>query len=443
MLKKGCIVLLLAVLVLIFTGCNMSTTVNTDENGKGTVSYKINLKKGAFEGTNYIVAKDIDEFASTLKSRFDPSLNLIVTVDKTSSNEENYIIISYSYNNIEEYDKFVDDVLKKFNSLIGGINIYEMYGYDKEDDGKDYTVELESLNEYMIDKDIQIDTNHRNCRKFVKIIKEYIQEAKISCGVRQTKGSNKEYAKIIEDENGKKLCVNYMALNCIDMYTKKIVEKYKSDFFKTDYIDQNEAELTSYGNKEVLKRTFEAFDLATKIKNSIDNKNGGASEQYSMNEFTPVMTVKLFDENNIKEFKNIYVEQRKLYEEERIENMNNLKLSLDEMEDMYSDREKTYEIIYGNNKVSFSDDEIFDLCNEDGFICVNNKVSNSKEEISSEETLENKESNSINNPVIINELDKTPLTGDIVRLNIIVMVAIFSLIFIFVIFFVEKKKKRM
>lgn len=465
MLKKGYIVLLLVILTVLFSGCSPVTTMTTDVEGKGNVVYKMNIKKNAIEENDYIVAKDIYEFAAMLNSKFDESLQLQVTADKTSS-EEDYIVISYSYNSIEEYNNMIIELFKKYGQLISG---YGAYGYNNTDDSNDYSLELEALNEYMTSHGITMDNNHRNSRKFVKIINEYIVDANAACGIFRNeemknidKNTKKEYVKITEDENGRYLSVNYLALNSIEMYTNRVIDKYKGEFFKMDCLEQNKKDLTAYGNKEVLKRTLESIDLANKVKSAIDEKNGCVSNQYSMNDFTPVMTVKLFNETEIELFKDNYVAQREKYEEEMLSNMDNLQVTVDLIEEMYEKREKSYEIVFGSNKITCTNENLFDLYNDESYICI---PSNSNEEIiicnetssdsnsivdtATNNSLSTENSTALDTSSVKKDnnksglLDNTPFTGDTSIIGVILLIALSSLIVIIIAFYIENKRNKM
>ena len=65
-----------------------------------------------------IVSKNIDEFAALLESKMAESLEFKVSVDKTSSNEYDYLIFTTSYNSIEDYNKKVKEALSQYNQLL-------------------------------------------------------------------------------------------------------------------------------------------------------------------------------------------------------------------------------------------------------------------------------------------------------------------------------------
>ena len=169
-------IILVMLLGILITGCSPVTTIKMDEQGKGTLTYKMDIKKNAIEETGYTVSKNIDEFAALLESKMAESLEFKVSVDKTSSNEYDYLIFTTSYNSIEDYNKKVKEALSQYNQLLYYQNpMEEMFGYSSDMYAKDYTCELEALKEYMSDKGITVDIDNRNCRKFVKIIREYEQ----------------------------------------------------------------------------------------------------------------------------------------------------------------------------------------------------------------------------------------------------------------------------
>ena len=206
----------------------------------------------------------------------------------------------------------------------------------------------------------------------------------------------RKYVQIVEDENGKTLNIDFMALNAMEMYIKKVFESKKTEIFNVEYVEENSKVVTKNGNIEVLKRTFETFDLASKIKNAIDTKNGTSATTYSMNEITPVMAVQIFDEATSKAFTEIYSKEYKKHEDEKENSENNYDVSFDDLENMYYERESQYEITYGGNTVNFTGDNIFESYNEDDYIAVNSKASNLKD----------------SNNQYYKDLDNAPFTAD-------------------------------
>lgn len=485
-MKKGYMIILVMLLGILITGCSPVTTIKMDEQGKGTLTYKMDIKKNAIEETGYTVSKNIDEFAALLESKMAESLEFKVSVDKTSSNEYDYLIFTTSYNSIEDYNKKVKEALRQYNQLLYYQNpMEEMFGYSSDMYAKDYTCELEALKEYMSDKGITVDIDNRNCRKFVKIIREYEQtddlydydpsednedDKKLST---KNETEERKYVRIVEDENGKTLNIDFMALNAIEMYIRKFVEVKNSELFNVSYVEENTQNVTKKGNKEILKRTFEKFDLATKVKKAIDAKNGAKTDVYSMNDFTPVMTVTLFDDETAEKFTEIYNKEYIKYETEKQNSENNSNITFDDMINMYDERISNYEVTFGDNTLQFDGDHTFELYNADNYIEVGSKA-NSRCSISTSggiDETENVDELNVSNEVSSNNnkgskgaekkynntekiekdsknkisqlLDDTPFTGDSVNIFVVGAIALIALAVVLGSIYIYKKKSRL
>lgn len=485
-MKKGYMIILVMLLGILITGCSPVTTIKMDEQGKGTLTYKMDIKKNAIEETGYTVSKNIDEFAALLESKMAESLEFKVSVDKTSSNEYDYLIFTTSYNSIEDYNKKVKEALSQYNQLLYYQNpMEEMFGYSSDMYAKDYTCELEALKEYMSDKGITVDIDNRNCRKFVKIIREYEQtddlydydpsednedDKKLST---KNETEERKYVRIVEDENGKTLNIDFMALNAIEMYIRKFVEVKNSELFNVSYVEENTQNVTKKGNKEILKRTFEKFDLATKVKKAIDAKNGAKTDVYSMNDFTPVMTVTLFDDETAEKFTEIYNKEYIKYETEKNNSGNNFDITFDDMIEMYDERVSNYEVIFGDNTLRFDGEHTFGLYNADNYIEVSSKTDsrrgvstsggiyetenveelNVRDEVSSNNNKVSKGAEKKDNNTekiekdsknkISQLLDDTPFTGDRVNIFVVGAVALIAFAVVLGSIYIYKKKSRL
>lgn len=471
-MKKGYVIILVMLLGILITGCSPVTTIKMDEQGKGTLTYKMDIKKNAIEKDGYTVAKNIDEFAELLESKMAESLEFKVSVDKISSNEYDYLIFTTSYNSIEEYNSKVKEAISQYNQLLHEQDpMEEMFGYSDDMYAKDYSSELEALKEYMSDKGITVDVDNRNCRKFAKIIREYEQtdylydydpseenedDKKLST---KDEIEQRKYVRIVEGESGKTLNIDFMALNAIEMYIRKFVEVKNSELFNVSYIEENTQNVTMNGNKEVLKRAFEKFDLATKVKNIIDAKKGTKPDTYSMNDFTPVMTVTLFDDETAEKFTEIYNKEYIKYKTEKKNSGNSSDITFDDMIDMYDERKSQYEVTFGDNTITFDGDSTFELYNDDNYIevgsktnsrrgvstsgCIDNTVREDENKITEENTVQVNNKTSLvsskqkkndkvtsskkGKNIVSNLFDDTPVTGDSFDIILVVTVAIISL----------------
>lgn len=475
-MNKGYVVVLIMLLGIIITGCSPVTTVTMDENGKGTLSYKMDIKKNAIEETGFTVAKNIDEFAKLLESKMEKTLDIKVSVDKTSSNEVDYIIFTMTYNSIEEYNKKIGEVDDQIEQLWDPNSFEEGIMGSSFKMNDNYLLELEALQEYMTDNGITVDINNRNCRKFLKIIKEYLQvdydlvedseeEKKII-----TKDENEEnniHVKIIEDENGKKLFIDNKAYVGLEIYIERFLEFYSEEIFNVEYLNKNTQDITDTDNKEILKRTFVKFELATKVKEIIDAKKGKKSDEYTINDLTPVMAVKLFNDQVAQEFTELYSAEYVKYKNDKEKYVENVDFSYDDMMTMYYEKKTQYELVFGDNKLTFTDENLYDFLDDDNYIelsskldsrhggstrggiantedtdmitsnkdNVNNSIVNntdldenntaytSSKQKNNNETISGKEGNNI----ISDLFDDTPFTGDSFSMLLVSSVAIISL----------------
>ncbi len=432
-LKVFVLSILMVGVMAILSGCGESrTNVIMSEDGSGVVSYRIAVDKNSIEDTEFTNFNTIEELAAFIQSKIDPETNLKVTTDKISSDKEDYIVMSYEYKTIEEYNANVDTVLMKYNMLVVEEDTDAMFGYNPMENNKG-NCEMDALKEYLEENNIVVDTTNRNVRKLVKIIKPYMNIEEL-----EEYGEDISYEEIdnyeelrYETKDGEfvvipnveivksgddvNLKINALALQYLDMYAKRIIQKYSGEIFNAEYIQIYSNTVKGNEVKEILKQTFKNIDLASKIKTSLDNKFNNTVTEYNMNDFSPVLAVKLFDENYSNTFTKEYCKEYNEYQAQKEEKNSNSE-AIDLMTEIYKERDKAYEITFGANTVVLENDEIYEEKDETGRITVSNKgdINSNEKEVT-------------NNGKDIEGIDESPFTGDTMQITALIAICILAL----------------
>ncbi|MBE5935921.1 MAG: hypothetical protein E7262_09055 [Lachnospiraceae bacterium] len=392
---RGFMVVLLMVFICCFsTGCSNEVEITMDEQGKGVINYKVVLDKDAVETTAYTRFNTLDELADGLREKIEPETNLEVRADKTSSTEKDYLIISQSFDSVEDYEKNIENVISRYNMMVSSGDMEDMFGYTEQVDYSEYLVS--ALKEYLQENVIQVDENERNVRKFAKTMKQYMAMGYYDDFEERSKDDEFYNVKIEEENGNKKLKVNYMAMIYIFMYMRKLAETYSNDIFNNQNIADASLSINGEETKAILKQTFVGINLAGDIKAALDKKFNSNVTNYNMKDFSPVLTAKLFTDEYGEKFQKEYNKQSSIFEENKAKDA--IDIGVDIYEELYKERETLYKVTFGNNTVSVDRDGFFENM-EDGCLVVANK---------------NIKGNGLkeHNNVFSKDLDSTPFTGD-------------------------------
>jgi hypothetical protein len=340
--------------------------------------------------------------------------------------------MSYEYKSVEEYNANIDTVLMKYNMLVVEQDTDVMFGYNPMESNTS-ECEMNALKEYLEENGIAVDTSNRNVRKFVKIFKPYMnieeledygedicyEEVDNFDELRQDKKDGEfeviPNVEIVKSGDEVNLRIHTLALDYLDMYTKRVLQKYSEEIFNAEYIQVYSNTVKGNEVKEILKQTFKNIDLASNIKSSLDNKFNNTITEYNMNDFSPVLAVKLFDENYSNTFTSEYCKEYKAYQDQKEEKNSNSE-AIDLMTEIYKDRDNAYEITFGANTVVLENDEIYEKKDEYGRITVSNKgdINSNEKEVS-------------NSGKDIEGTDESPFTGDTMQITALIAICILAL----------------
>ena len=420
-ISKKVILCVIITIMCMLSGCSYNTDVKCDTTGKGVVTYRIAIDKNSVEETEYTNFNTLEEFAECLASKIDPETGLEVTTDRTSSDKEDYICVSFKYNTIDEYEENIDKVLSKYNLMVVENDFNSMIGYHAEKEN--YVYELQGLEEYLKENGIDIDIKNRNIRKFIKIVGNYINRyGEFYDHEFRNKDDDFYDVRIVEQDGSKVLRVNSIAMSYIGMYIRRVAEKYNTEFFNNSYIKTNAFAQNGLSAKEVFKMTLSNIDFATDIKKILDEE--GSVNGYSMNEFTPLMTVKLFTQEYARRFNEEYTMAYMQYEENNVQEE---KLELSIGEELYKDRDTFYNISFGDNEVVMTKDEFFDKIDSEGHVAIPEKSELDSDLKEHNETLQE-------------GLDEVPFSGDNMRMMTFMMLAGMAMIVMVAVVFLRIKR---
>ena len=399
--KRFVLLLLVGVISLMIVGCTSESKVTMDKSGKGSVVYQFSFKKNSVEDDNYTKFNSLEELANVLQELIDPETNLKVSIDRTSSEDKDYIVITSDFNSVEEYNKNVDKVLEKYNQLVVAEDMNGgMFGEISSQDGKTTQMQIEALKEYLEENGIEIGENDRNLRKFNKILTkdlyldEYFEEEEFF----DKKDFEEMPNVVIEDRDGDTfLKIHLLAYDYIDMYMRRLVETNAEKILNLDYIQEN----YYIKNSELVRRLFkgacEKLDLAATIKSALDTKFNNNVSKYSMNDFSPVLAAKLVTDDYREKFNTEYNRQYKEYKKEQ--EANKVEEAVDLNDVLYGEQNLTYNFTFGENQAVISSDDIYKYTDQDGYIVLNGKKDSG---------ISLKDANNVDSA----DLDETPWSGD-------------------------------
>ena len=423
------------------SGCvTYKSEVNINKEGAGHISFSVYYDKNSIENSKFMLVNSPEDLERFFTDKIDTRTGIKIISD-TSLKEKNELMFRLTFNSVEDLDnkvKVVRDVYDELFDMESEGFYIESGEYESESKNEVLT---KALVQYMEENNIKIDTNHRNYRKFAKFInyavynycdedyedEEYYEEydecidrIKNKCDF----SDEDEYIVeelpniIIESQPDDAVAkISSMAMNFMETYITSIVQLYGAELFNVTEIEEHSKSSNADIVYEVYYKTFQSIDLASYVKNALKEKFGNDINIYDMNDFSPVLSAKLFDDDFNKVLGKAYSDNYDIVYSEKQSEGNNY----DIIDLIYGSKDVKYVLVFDGNILTLSLDEIYDLQDEDGYITING------ENI--------KEGNNCN----ADGLDDTPFTNDNFD---IIMLIIIKLIVVSIIFIIIKKRWR-
>ena len=411
------------VVMLMCCACSSKTDVSMNTDGKGVFKTQVVLEKELIEllGEQNNV-QNFDLVQALNEHKID---GVDLEVKSIKNTEKEGVEISFSYNNIKEFNDIIGKINKYFESFYGESE--EEY-VDIEDENetlasKSVNVYLEdatfkaAVEEYLLNNGISVDKNSNTFRKFMKLFKstiksklEYTDEEEFD------EEYDEEYYDDFYDEefedneeglldvnkdgyaiinNGKDnsvLKLHCFALESISSYVYFVLGTYLPE-------DVDESLEVDEGRKQLFIKAFEQMNLAQKIKESfVTDEN--TEVEYKLENMTPGQIIDIFTDEYMDDINNVIED---IFPDDESDGLYD-----EELEDVEGpDMDITYNITFGNTTVTYDEDRIIEESDDAGYLTI---VSKDKvQKLSSSD-----------------EFDKTPKTSDgfsIVMAAVVALVA--------------------
>jgi hypothetical protein len=310
-----------------------------------------------------------------------------------------YIGFETEYEDDEE--SYMEEEMKKTFSSQNNKNNDELIPIDES--------ELENYTEYTLE---EWDAMQQQNEEILNDEMEFVQQPDVE---------------IVERGGEKYLKIKNIALGYIEMYVRKLLDKNAETIFDTEYVKQSSYFINGKETKEIFKKTFECVDLATDIKKILKEKIGEDATNYSMKDFSPVLTVKLLTEDYVKALNKEYNREHNAYQELKAED--DYSMEADVVAELYNERDTKYEMTFGENTALVDSENMYDYMDEDGYFVLSDKK---------DAGIEVKEHNN----VAYEDLDEAPEAGDSRDIAVFIIIAVFCIILMIIAAcnFVRKEK---
>lgn len=439
--KKLMLVSLLLCVMCCSSGCvTYKSEVNFNKNGKGHVTFSVYYDKNSIENTKYLKVNSPQELEMFFKEKIDVNTGIKV-ISNTSLKGKNVLDFRMDFESLEDLKKKVNYVREVTTSIFDDaedIFYIEQEYIDAcgEKEGLD-----KALVEYLNKSGIKVDISHRNYRKLIKFINNAIYsycadddeffedmdesldkkaELKTKCDFEGEDGIFDEipFTYIENDDEEYIAKIDSVVMNFMETYIYNIVEVYGEELFNRKAIEEEAKLYNCNTTKDMYYKMLNEINFAKYIKESLDDKFSNQIKEYSLDDFTPLLVARLFDDD----FSNLLAKAYyKNYEEIYNNRSDENKYILDEL---YGEKNIQYVAVFDGVILTATLDELYELQDEDGYITINSsRVSKLKEHNKGNE----------------DGLDDTPWTND---KSSIMFLIVLKLIAVAIMIYVLRKKCR-
>lgn len=303
------LVTMLAILVMtMFCGCTSETNLKMSAEGRGSLVAKYGIEKELSTGSDED-SVDVNEIIASINKNIPADVDLKATVDTKSSKEVDYVVLTLSYNSLEEFDKSIN-ALNEFeseetfedvsNSIDTNTNIEDSAEFEKEFN--------EALTEYLAKNNITIGNDKTNYDVLAKLIKE---STRLESAVEEFPVDDEW---LEEDE----VEVSKTIITKDDKYATLKVQKTTLDTFNTlftyamieasDLLKDLDLTNNIENPKEIYTKTFEKINLADKLNKLTKNTEVAEGEACLIEYFSAEDIKTIFTEDFEEELLDVFTD---------------------------------------------------------------------------------------------------------------------------------------